>query len=57
MRKGENGKVIVNERFLPDVASINAFLDRLGGAEVRWSWKRLDSTSTSTKRLKPEASM
>ena len=30
--KDENGKVIVNERFLSDVVAIDAFLDRLGFA-------------------------
>ncbi len=33
--KDENGKNIVNERFLCDVKAINAFLDRLGSAEAR----------------------
>jgi len=33
--KDENGKVLVNERFPSDVVSINAFLDRLGGAEAK----------------------
>ena len=33
--KDENGKVIVNERFLSDVVAINAFLDRLHGAEAK----------------------
>jgi predicted NBD/HSP70 family sugar kinase len=28
--KDENGKVIVSERFLSEVAAKNAFLDRLG---------------------------
>ena len=31
----ENGKVIVNERFLSDVRAINSFLDRLGGTEAK----------------------
>jgi transposase len=33
--KDENGKVIVNERFLSDVVAIDAFLDRLGAAEAK----------------------
>lgn len=33
--KDEKGNVIVNERFLSDVVAINAFLDRLGGAEAK----------------------
>jgi len=33
--KDENGRAIVNERFLSDVRAINAFLDRLGGAEAK----------------------
>jgi transposase len=33
--KDENGKVIVNERFLSEAVAINAFLDRLHGAEAK----------------------
>jgi len=33
--KDENGKVVINERFLSEVAAINAFLDGLHGAEAK----------------------
>jgi len=33
--KDENGKVIVNERFLSEVVAMNAFLDRLGSIEAK----------------------